>query len=78
MLIFMIIYAILKFIQGTRGEGILKGLTILLLVSFFLLWWVSEKLELHEIRHIINQMLAFAIFALIIIFFPFSGFKVKG
>jgi diadenylate cyclase len=68
--IFLIIYAILRFIQGTRGEGILKGLTIIVLLTFLLLWWVSEAVELHEIRFLIEKFLAIAVFALIIIFQP--------
>ena len=69
-IIFIVIYAVLRFIQGTRGEGILKGLAIILLFAFFVLWWASGVGEMHEIRFLLARFLEVAVFALIIIFQP--------
>lgn len=69
-IIFLVLYTILRFIQGTRGEGILKGLSIILLFAFLILWQVSETMELHEIRFLIVHLLEVTVFVLIIIFQP--------
>jgi diadenylate cyclase len=69
-IIFLVIYAALRFIQGTRGEGVLKGFAIILLFVFFLLWSVSSAVELDAIQFLLSRFLEVTIFALLIIFQP--------
>ncbi len=68
--IFTILYMALRFMQGTRGAGILKGLAMLLVIVFLALYYVSQRFELERINFLLDKFLQAAIFALIIIFQP--------
>ena len=70
LLIYLIIYAFLRFTEGSRGAGVLKGvaffvLFVLLAVSILARWW-----NLEQIRLILSFAGAAAITALIVIFQP--------
>ena len=45
LIIFLIIYTFLRFMEGTRGEGILKGIALLILTVPILVTIVGEKFE---------------------------------
>ena len=46
--IFLVIYAFLRFMEGTRGEGILKGIALLMLTFPILLAIVAERLNIMD------------------------------
>ena len=69
-IIFTIIYMALRFMQGTRGAGILKGLAMLLVIVFLALYYVSQRFYLERINFLLARFLEGAVFALIIIFQP--------
>jgi diadenylate cyclase len=69
-IIFTILYTALRFMQGTRGAGILKGLAMLLVIVFLALYYVSQRFALERINFLLSKFLEAAIFALIIIFQP--------
>jgi diadenylate cyclase len=69
-IIFTILYMALRFMQGTRGAGILKGLAMLLVIVFLALYYVSQRFHLEHINFLLNRFLQAAVFALIIIFQP--------
>jgi diadenylate cyclase len=69
-IIFTILYTALRFMQGTRGAGILKGLAMLLVIVFLALYYVSQRFYLERINFLLAKFLEAAIFALIIIFQP--------
>jgi len=69
-IIFTIIYMALRFMQGTRGAGILKGLAMLLTIVFLALYYVSQRFYLEHINFLLARFLEAAVFALIIIFQP--------
>ncbi len=69
-LLFIGFYAMLRFMQGTRGEGILKGYTLLFVVIFISLLFITQKLELRRIAHLLTNIMAASFFALIVIFQP--------
>ena len=63
-------YLLLRFMQGTRGEGILKGMAAVLIVGFMLLFYVAQELELPRLRPVLQSFLQYAVIALVIIFQP--------
>lgn len=69
-LLFLGFYAVLRFMQGTRGEGIVKGYTLLFVVIFISLLFITQKLELRRIAHLLTNITAASFFALIVIFQP--------
>lgn len=69
-LLFVGFYAVLRFMQGTRGEGIMKGYAVLFVVIFISLLFITQKLELRRIAYLLTNFLAISFFALIIIFQP--------
>lgn len=69
-IIFVLLYAALRFMRGTRGAGILKGLAMLLVIVFLALYIVSLIYHLERINFLLNKFLQAAVFALIIIFQP--------
>jgi len=69
-IIFTMLYMALRFMQGTRGAGILKGLAMLLIIVFLALYYVSQRFHLEHINFLLDRFLQAAVFALIIIFQP--------
>ena len=69
-LLWMIFYAALRFMQGTRGEGIVKGYTILVVVIFITLSFITQELELRRLAYLLNNLLALSFVTLVIIFQP--------
>lgn len=70
LLLYAIIYAFLRFTEGSRGAGVLKGvaffvLFVLLAVSILARWW-----NLEQVRLILHFAGGAAITALIVIFQP--------
>ncbi|MCU0723619.1 MAG: diadenylate cyclase CdaA [Planctomycetes bacterium] len=69
-LLFLGIYAVLRFLQGTRGAGILKGLALLLGMGSVVLLVLTKTLELERIGYLLKEFFTIAVFALILIFQP--------
>lgn len=69
-IIFGMLYFVLRFLRGTRGEGILKGLATLLLAAMAVLYYVSKKLELARLEYLFNGILSMSLLGLVIIFQP--------
>ncbi|MBQ9534380.1 MAG: diadenylate cyclase CdaA [Clostridia bacterium] len=60
-----LIYQAIKFMRGTKAEKSLKGLLILLVVL-----QLSEVLQLHMIKFVLNMVMQVGLIALVIIFQP--------
>src|SRR5262245_6672113 len=70
-IIYLIIYTFLRFMEGTRGEGILKGIALLILTVPILVTIVAEKFKvLDRLLVIIKFFGAAAIPVLVIIVQP--------
>jgi diadenylate cyclase len=69
-IIFAIIYIVLKFLRGTKGAGIFRGMAILLVALFLILYYVSVQFELERMNYLLHRFLEVALFGLIIIFQP--------
>lgn len=55
-LISMVVYSVIRFLRGTGGEKLLKGIVFLLL-GFWLVNWLTNKLELERIGFLFNSFL---------------------
>lgn len=92
LIIYVVIYVFLRFMEGTRGEGILKGIALLILTFPILLTIIAESLEIMDrLLVTIRFFGAAAIPALVIVVQPelrralvrlgqtrFLGFFLKG
>ncbi len=70
LLIFTIIYAFLRFVEGSRGAGVLKGVAFLLLFILLAVSILARLWNLEQIRLILSFAGAAVITALIVIFQP--------
>ncbi len=50
LLISIVIYAMLRFFQGTRGARLVRAVLTILAVSFALVWLIAEQLESERIK----------------------------
>ena len=69
-LIYLALYGALRFLRGTRGEGIFKGLAVLTVVVITFVVLITQKLQLDRVNFLLGRLLAASVFALIIIFQP--------
>ncbi len=64
-------YYLLKYIQGTRGAGVLRGLIFSLVLLFLVVMQVTEYFQLDRIQHILkNWFIPALVTAVIVIFQP--------
>ncbi len=68
--IFLVIYGIFRFLQGTRAEGIIRGYVVLFVLIFLGVFFVTRELELHRLGYLLTHFFTASFFALIIIFQP--------
>lgn len=66
---FMFLF-IFRFMRGTRGEGILKGIATILLAVFLALFWLAQEQQLERLELLLRAVLNTSVIALIIIFQP--------
>jgi len=68
-IIFGFFYLLLRSLKGTKGEGIFKGVILIIAIAFLALRYFSEKFELDNIQYALEQLgLPIVIFGLIVIF----------
>ena len=70
LLLAVMFYLALRFLRGSRGAGILKGLGVVLVLGFVAVLFVARFLELNVLRTIAAQSVAILSFALLVIFQP--------
>ena len=69
-LIFVLIYAVLRFMQGTRGAGIVRGLAFFVVIFFVLLSIIVDRLELYRINWVMRVFLPGILVYIVILFQP--------
>ena len=69
LLLFAVLYAILRFLQGTRGAGVLHGLVFFIIMALVLILFVINKLPLYRIQLLINAFWV-VLLPIIILFQP--------
>ena len=69
-LLFVVLYAILRFLQGTRGAGVLRGLLFFLIMALVLILFFVEKLRLYRIDFILGRDLLTFLLLIVVLFQP--------
>lgn len=70
-LIWLVVYAIFRFLRGTRGARILKGVGLLLIIATVLIGLLSRNdAAFQRLRFLYGHFLTFASLALVIVFQP--------
>jgi len=69
-LLYIVLYYVLRFLQGTRGAGVLRGLLFLLIMTVVLVMFVITKLRLYRIQYFISTSLFVIIMPLVVLFQP--------
>ncbi len=70
LLIGLFVYAVVRFLRGTRGARMLKGIGFVLLVLYLLVTLVAKEYNLQRIEFLYGKLLFFASFATIVVFQP--------
>ncbi len=65
-----LVYYVLRFLKGTRGAGVLRGIMIFFVLVFALLYVLSDALHLNELGWLINTIGPLSAFALVLVFQP--------
>ena len=60
-----LVYKLIGFIRESRAEQLVKGLLLLVLLTF-----LSDKLNLYTLHWILNGVLTLGVFALVVVFQP--------
>ncbi|MCP4265240.1 MAG: TIGR00159 family protein [Candidatus Brocadiaceae bacterium] len=69
-IIYVILYTILRVMQGTRGAGILRGLAFTLVIVTIVILFIIKKLEFYTVNWLITEFLPVLIIPIIILFQP--------
>lgn len=70
LLIWVVVFWVLRFLQGTRGARLLRGI-VLLLISFYVIFeLLSSILDLNRIKYLYDRFLFFIAAAVIVVFQP--------
>jgi len=73
-LLFLVIYVILRFLQGTRGVGVLRGLLFFIIMAFIIILFVIQQAPFERIRFLVEPLgpvlLQIVVISLVILFQP--------
>lgn len=70
LLIGIAVYSVVRFLRGTRGARMLKGIGLVLIVLYLIVRLVAAKFELQRIEFLYKTFLQFAFLAIIVVFQP--------
>jgi diadenylate cyclase len=69
LMIGVVVYSVIRFLRGTGGEKLLKGIVFLLL-GFWLVSWLTDKMELERIGFLFNSFLVMVLVVAAVAFQP--------
>lgn len=69
-LIGIVVYWVVRFLRGTRGARLLKGIALLLIFLYLIVQIVAKQLHLDRIVFLYSGFLQYATFAAVIVFQP--------
>ncbi|MGE0430756.1 MAG: diadenylate cyclase CdaA [Planctomycetota bacterium] len=69
-IIFFTLFGIFRFLRGSGGHGVLKGMVIFFVAYLLLVWLFADRLELYRIDYILKNFLNFFFIAVLIVFQP--------
>jgi diadenylate cyclase len=70
LLIGLVVYWVLRFLRGTRGARMLKGIVFVLITLYVIVGLLSTKFYLYRIQFLYGRFLIFASFAVVVVFQP--------
>ncbi|MBI3726029.1 TIGR00159 family protein [bacterium] len=70
LILFLLVFGLLSFLRGTRGEGILKGLGAFLIFSFVGLLGLARVFNLERLEFLLDSIFKTSVIALVVIFQP--------
>jgi diadenylate cyclase len=70
LLIGLFVHWVLRFLRGTRGARLLKGIAFVLISLFLIIQLLASQFQLERIRFLYGQFLTFASIAIIVVFQP--------
>ena len=70
LLIGLVVFYVVRFLRGTRGARLLKGIALLLIFMYMAVHIVALKFQLDRIDFLYSQLLQFATIAILIVFQP--------
>jgi diadenylate cyclase len=70
LIIGFVVYWVLRFLRGTRGARMLKGIAFVLISLFVIIHLAANQLGLHRIDYLYSQFLSFASLAVVVVFQP--------
>lgn len=69
-IIFLMLYFVLGFMQGTRGVGIIRGLVFSLVIATIALLFIIRKFQLYTVDWLLTEFLPWVTIPFIILFQP--------
>jgi diadenylate cyclase len=66
----LVVYWVLRFLRGTRGARLLKGIAFILITLYLIIYFVATKFELGRLEFLYRQFLGFASIAILVVFQP--------
>ena len=70
LLIGLFVHWVLRFLRGTRGARLLKGIAFVLISLFLIIQLLAAQFQLERIRFLYTQFLTFASYAIVVVFQP--------
>jgi diadenylate cyclase len=70
LLIWLFVYSVVRFVRGTRGARLLKGVGVLLVVAYLIVGIIGATLNLKRVEFLYGRFLFFASVALVVVFQP--------
>lgn len=69
-IIWLVVYAVVRFVQGTRAAGALKGILLLVVLATLIVRIVGQREAFHRLTFLYQTFLPLAAFSLVVIFQP--------
>jgi len=66
----LVVYTVIRFLRGTRGAHMLRGIAFVLITLSALVQLVGGALNLTHLTFLYNKFLTFAFFAIVVVFQP--------
>ena len=70
LLIGLFVYWVLRFLRGTRGARLLKGIAFVLISLYLIIALLASQFELTRVQLLYDKFIAFASFAIVVVFQP--------
>lgn len=68
--IWIVVYAILRFLRGTRGARVIKGMAVILIIGTLIIQVLGRENAFERLNFLYSNFLAFASLMLVIVFQP--------